>query len=302
MQKFFTLALLLASFTFARACDMCGCANSGSYFGLMPQSHKSMVGLRYSRLNFETHPRSDYSRTSERFRITELYGRFYPAKRVQVMAFLPYRTDQQQLADGTLKKQQGPGDATLLANYNVLNTFMDREETRRFNHSVQLGGGIKLPTGRFRFDKNDPLAVANANFQPGTGSTDFILNAFYTLTTGKWGALLAASHKLNTTNARGYRFGNQTYGSVDVYRTSTLGKVSLMPHLGIYAEQGNYGTLEGKILRETGGQLLNGTAGVSVFATHWTAGLSVQQPLAQNLSQGEVVSQTRALVQVAWLF
>lgn len=302
MKKILIVALLMAFFSPSRACDICGCANSGSYFGLMPQSHKSMLGLRYSNLNFETHPGSDYFRTNEQFRITELYGRFYPAKRVQVMAFLPYRLDQQILADGTTKKQQGFGDATLLANYNVLNTFMDSEETRLVNHSLQIGGGVKLPTGRFRYDEEDPLAVANPNFQPGTGSTDFILNAFYTLTTGKWGALLTASHKLNTTNARGYRFGNQTYGSVDIYHSSTLGKVSLMPHLGLYAEHGNYGTLEGKTLHETGGDLLNGTAGVSVFATHWTAGLSLQQPLAQNLSKGEVVSQTRALVQVAWLF
>lgn len=302
MKITLTLALVLASFTYTQACDVCGCANSGSYFGLMPQSHKSMVGLRYSNLNFETHPGSEYFRTNEQFQITELYGRFYPAKRVQVMAFLPYRVDRQLLVDATTKKQQGWGDATVLANYNILNTFMDSEESHRVNHSLQVGGGIKLPTGRFQYDEEDPLAVANANFQPGTGSADFILNAFYTLTAGKWGALLTASHKLNTTNARDYRFGNQTYGSADLYRTSAVGKVSLMPHLGLYAEHSDYGKLEGRTLYETGGNLLNGTAGVSVFTTHWTAGLSLQQPLAQNLSKGDVVSQTRALVQVAWLF
>ncbi len=285
----------------ANACDMCGCANSGSYFGLMPQSHKSMVGLRYSHLNFETHSNSLYSRTEETFRITELYGRFYPAKRIQAMVFLPFRMDEQ-LIEGGIKKQRGLGDATLLVNYNVLNTFMDSEEARPVNHSLQIGGGVKVPTGRFRYDENDPLAVANANFQPGTGSTDFILNAFYTLTAGKWGTLLATSHKLNTTNARGYRFGNQTYGSVDVYRTFTSGKLSLMPHLGLYAEHSNYGKQNGKIIRESGGNLLNGTAGVSLFANRWTAGVSYQKPLAQNLSGGEVVSKSRALVQVAWLF
>ena len=47
---------------------------------------------------------------------------------------------------------------------------------------------------------------------------------------------------------------------------------------------------------------LDGTAGVSLFANRWTAGLSVQQPLAQNLSSGEVVSKARGLVQVALLF
>jgi hypothetical protein len=136
MKKLLIIALVLTSFTRSRACDVCGCANSGSYFGLMPQSHKSMLGLRYSNLNFETHPGSGYFRTNEQFRITELYGRFYPAKRVQVMAFLPYRVDQQLLVDGSTKKQQGWGDATVLVNYNVLNTFMDSDESHRINHSL----------------------------------------------------------------------------------------------------------------------------------------------------------------------
>lgn len=73
-------------------------------------------------------------------------------------------------------------------------------------------------------------------------------------------------------------------------------------HLGLYAEHSNYGKQKRKIIPESGGNLLNGTAGVSLFAPRWTAGVSYQKPLAQNLSGGEVVSKARALVQVAWLF
>ena len=301
MKKIFLFLLILSANPNARACDACGCANSGSYFGLMPQSHKSMLGVRYSLLNFETHPGSEYFHTKETFQITELYARFYPAKRVQAMVFLPYRIDRQ-ITPAETKRQQGLGDATLLLNYNLLNTFMDSDKNRRFNHSLQLGGGVKAPTGRFHYDEGDPLAVANANFQPGTGSTDFILNAFYTLTAKKWGAVLTLSQKLNTANERGYRFGNQTYGSVDVFRTFTKGNVSIMPHLGLYAEHSAFGTQDGRTVHESGGDLLNGTAGVSLFANRWTAGISVQKPLAQNLSSGQVVGKARGLVQVAWLF
>ncbi len=179
---------------------------------------------------------------------------------------------------------------------------MDSEKNRRVNHSLQIGGGVKVPTGRFHYEENNPSAVANANFQPGTGSADFILNAFYTLTVKEWGATLALSQKLNTNNERGYCFGNQTYGSVDAFRTFTKGNVSIMPHLGLYAEHSPFGTQDERTVHESGGDLLNGTAGVSIFANRWTAGLSVQQPLAQNLSDGEVVSKARGLVQAAWLF
>ena len=68
------------------------------------------------------------------------------------------------------------------------------------------------------------------------------------------------------------------------------------------AKPSTYGKQNGKTIHESGGNLLNGTAGISLFANRWTAGVTCQKPLAQNLSGGEVVSKSRALVQVAWLF
>src|SRR5690606_38382681 len=103
------------------ACDICGCANSGSYFGLMPQSHKSVVGIRYNYMHFDTHPGSSVLSTRETFNIAELYGRFFPFKRVQVMAFVPYRFDRQATSALT-KTNSGPGDISALASYNVFNS------------------------------------------------------------------------------------------------------------------------------------------------------------------------------------
>ena len=45
-----------------------------------------------------------------------------------------------------------------------------------------LGGGVKLATGAFNLDVNNPDAsVADVNAELGTGSTDFLLNAVYNL-------------------------------------------------------------------------------------------------------------------------
>lgn len=283
------------------ACDICGCANSGSYFGLLPQSHKSLVGVRYQRLNFVTHPDSKVLRTEENFNVSEIYGRFFPFKRVQVMAFIPYRIDRQ-VTSGNVKKQNGLGDVTVLANYNVLNTLMDKDNSGSFTHTLLVGGGIKVPTGKFKFDENNPLQVANANFQLGTGSTDFILNAFYTVNKGDWGLATNVSRKFNTTNSQDYKFGNQLFGTVDLYRSFRIGSISLTPSLGIYAEKADHGTQHGKVLDLTGGSLLNGTAGLTLFSNRWTAGVNVQKPLAQNSSSGHVVTKERVLIQLGFLF
>jgi hypothetical protein len=293
------LLLLLSPASFA--CDACGCSNSGSYFGLMPQSNKSLIGIRYQRLNFVTHPDSRVLRTEETFNVTEIYGRFFPVKRVQVMAFLPYRFAQQ-ITTSETKKQNGISDATVLVNYNVINTFMDTESTSNFSHTLLLGGGVKIPSGRFRYDENKLTEVANENFQSGTGSTDFILNAFYTIKKDQWGLAMNVSRKFNTTNADHYRFGNQLYGTVDLYRTFNVGRLSITPNLGAYGEKSDLGTRDGKKVLETGGTLISGVAGVTFFANRWTLGISTQKPLSQNLSAGFVEAKSRGMIQVGWLF
>lgn len=73
-----------------QACDLCGCANGGSFFGILPQSHRQFVGLRYRYSSYESHLNSVNLRTKEVFQSTELWGRFYPLKRMQVIAFLPF--------------------------------------------------------------------------------------------------------------------------------------------------------------------------------------------------------------------
>lgn len=287
--------------TVSQACDICGCANSGSYFGLMPQSNKSVIGVRYNFLNFTTHPGSQVLRTEEKFNVTELYARFFPIKRVQVMAFLPYRMDQQITTSGT-KRQHGFGDMTILANYNILNTLMDRENSSKLTHTLMLGGGIKLPTGRFKYDENDILQVANANFQPGTGSTDLIVNAFYTVNLDQWGLGFNVSRKFNTTNSQQYHFGNQLYGTLDVYRSFKVGKITLTPTVGLYAEQSARGTQNNMVLEETGGRQLNGTVGLNFFSNRWTLGINGQKPITQKSNSGHVVAKERILVQVGFLF
>ncbi|TLV03926.1 hypothetical protein [Dyadobacter luticola] len=301
IRHILSLCLLLAFSFNSMACDICGCANSGSYFGLLPQSHKSVIGLRYQHLNFVTHRDSKVLRTDESFNIGEVYARFFPVKRVQVMAFVPYRTDKQ-VTSADVKKQNGLGDITVLANYNLFNTFMDNENSGSFSHTLMVGGGIKLPTGNFKFDENNTLEVANANFQLGTGSTDFILSAFYTVNKDQWGFATNISRKFNTTNSQDYRFGNQLYGTVDLYRSFQIGKISLTPSVGVYGEHAAHGVQKGEVLEITGGKMLNATAGVTFFSNKWTLGITGQKPVAQKSASGHVIAKERVLVQLGFLF
>ncbi len=299
--KYILTIILLSATQVSFACDACGCANSGSYFGLMPQSNKSIIGVRYQNLNFVAHPESHVLRTEETFHVSELYVRFFPIKRVQVMAFMPYRFSKQVTTSET-KKQKGLGDATLLVNYNIINSFMDSESDAKFSHTLLFGGGVKLPSGKFKYDENNVADVANPNFQLGTGTTDFILNAFYTINKEQWGLATNVSRKFNTTNSDNYRFGDQLYGTIDLYRSFTIKTLTITPNVGLYAENSDLGKRNNIEILETGGKLLNGTVGLSFFTNRWTLGLSAQKPISQKLSAGFVEAKSRGMIQLGWIF
>jgi len=129
-----------------------------------------------------------------------------------------------------------------------------------------------------------------------------ISGEFITWRQGQWGVGANVSRKFNTTNSEGYRFGNQLYGTLDLYRSVVLGKLTVTPAVGIYAEYAGYGIQNGKALETTGGRLANATAGITLFSDRWTVGITGQKPITQRSASGHVVAKERLLVQLGFLF
>ncbi|MCY7351019.1 MAG: hypothetical protein LH606_10160 [Cytophagaceae bacterium] len=160
------------------ACDICGCGAGSSFLGIMPQTGRSFLGLRYRVKSYDSHLNSQRLQTREVYQSAELWARWYPARRWQILAFLPVNANRQETTDGT-HTRKGLGDAILMAHYNLVNTALDTV-ARKVDHNLLIGGGVKLPTGQFRYEA-DGSEVANPNFQLGTGSTDALFNIIYTL-------------------------------------------------------------------------------------------------------------------------
>ena len=285
------------------ACDLCGCSNGGSFFGILPQGHRGFLGVRYRYNTFHSHLSSLNLSSREQFRTAELWGRFYPARRVQVMAFVPYQFSQQTLLKtGAVTPLSGLSDITLLAHYNLLNTFMDDSVVHTVNHNLLVGGGVKLPTGRFRYDENSLLDVANPNFQLGTGSTDWIGNLIYTARYKNWGLNADVSYRVTTTNPNGYRFGNRLNTSASVFYLTSLGSRSIMPNAGVFVEQAGHDIREGVMNKQTGGYATYLNLGTEVYLNKLSFGVSYRRPVSQYLSQGELRANDQLMTHVTYLF
>ncbi|MFN4146923.1 MAG: hypothetical protein ACK4GN_13950 [Runella sp.] len=287
----------------AFACDVCGCANGGAYFGILPQIGRQFIGVRYRTSSFDSHLKSTMLQSREHFQSTELWGRFYPVKRLQVLGFVPYFFNQQhEINTGRRVNLQGLGDVTVLANYNLFNTFWDSTNTRSMTHSLLVGGGIKLPTGRFQYDIGDMTQVANPNFQLGTGSTDFLISALYSMRFGNWGWNTDATYRYNTTNANRYRFGNRLTLNSLLFYTQSIGNMMLMPNAGVYVEVAGYDIERNRQNLRTGGYVSMANVGLEVFMKHLTIGATYQHPTLQNLAKGEIRADARATVHLTMMF
>lgn len=300
-----TLMLTVALLTFgsaASACDVCGCSIGGNYFGILPQFHRHFVGIRYSEQSYRSAHTSSAARSGnfsseERFRTADVLGRFYPLRRLQILAVLPYH-DFQRNEDGVLTHSQGIGDVSVLGSYILLDTGDSLRQG--WQHTLTAGGGIKLPTGRNGL-RNSEGELLHENLQPGSGSTDFMLSAAYTLRRGAWGFTADVLGRLNTAH-QGYHFGNRVSGSVKAFYWKNLRKVSLLPNVGLFSDHAAESRESGSWVEGTGGNLALATLGLDVYAGHVSFGCTLQQPVFQDLGGGKIQSDTRWMATFNYIF
>ncbi|AQG79807.1 hypothetical protein [Spirosoma montaniterrae] len=303
MKKYVFFLFLTLSALSTLACDICGCGNGSSFFGILPQGHRRFLGVRYRYASFDSHIGSLNLQTREQFRTAELWGRFYPTKRLQVLGFVPYQFGQQtMLKTGSVTPLQGLGDVSAMAQYNLLNTFMQDSAARTIDHNLLIGGGVKLPTGRYRYDANSNAEVANPNFQLGTGSVDYLFTAIHTVRYKQWGLNTDLSYRLAGTNSNGYRFGNRLTGSLSAFYLSSVGPKAIMPNVGVFVEQAQRDRQHGIQNSRTGGYATYLSAGTEVYLNKLSLGVSYRHPLAQKLANGEIRANAQLSTHLTFLF
>lgn len=294
---------VLAAPRTARACDVCGCSGGGGYFGILPQFQRHFAGLRWQdRVLDSYHPANSLESASNArstFRTLDLWGRWYPLRRVQVLAFLPVHFFEQ-YENQVLTKTKGLGDVTLLANYSLINT--GDSIGRTWKHSLQIGAGIQLPTGRYRLTDADGLQY-HPNLQPGTGSADALLNVVYTLRRGEVGVQMDAQTRLNTSNADHYRFGHRQNAAVRLFWWKNLGRnISLLPRVGAVLDAAQKDVWYGSKQAATGGYAAYADFGLDVYVGNLAIGAGFQAPVFYRLGDGLVAPKGNLSVSATWAF
>ena len=274
--------------TLLEDCDACGCSASGGSMGFASMLNTNFIGIRYFNQSYKS---TDglYSNSPwyiENFNTIQVWARFPVVKNFQVSALLPYHFHNRETASGK-QSISGIGDATILGMYKIYQTHKD---STVLVHTLQLGGGVKIPFGKFDQANNGSV---NPSYQVGTGSWDFLLATEYVVKRKQFGLNTMLNYVIKTENEKQYRFGNQFNYATTFFYLYEKDKYSIAPQLGFAGEVYKDNYQLGQKVRNTAGDIFMGKLGFEIGKDKFSLGANVMLPIQQNLTGGNVEANYR---------
>jgi len=270
-------------------CDACGCSASGGSLGFSSMLDSDFAGVRYFRQSYSSRDGifANSPWIDENFNTIQIWSRIPVTKRIQISALVPYHFNTRERITGD-EHIEGIGDITVIGMYTVAQTT---NESAIYNHKVQLGGGVKAPTGKYESLNN--LGSLNPSFQIGTGSWDYLLAAEYILQRKNIGLNTMVNYTFKTENKKQYQFGNQlNYGSMLFYLFD-INNVKFVPQAGVAGEIYKTNRQYGLDVPKTSGDILFGKFGLEAGRDKFSVGINAMLPINQNLTGGNVEANYR---------
>lgn len=299
MRKFLLFIILQFGYLYSFSCDICGCGVGNYYLGVLPEYKKRFVGLRYQYKTMITHlgvgGTYSYLTTNETHKITELWGAYNFGSKFRVIVFLPFNEINRN-SSGLNENKSGFGDIAVQGHYNILNKKKSFSHSLLV-HSLWLGAGIKLPTGKYDNTSFDSQSGQQNSFQLGSGSTDLSLHLVYDIRLSDAGINASMNYRNNGVNSNGYKFGNKISSSlIGYYKFLIRENIHLSIQAGVIEESTSKDskTSSGTIFA-TGGNLGLLATGAELTWKKVSIGHNFQSPISQSLANGQINARNRVM-------
>lgn len=301
-KKIILLAILFSPLSLL-ACDICGCGVGSYYIGILPEYNKRFIGLRYQHKQLQTHlgPQGNVTplTTDETYQSAELWGGWNFGKKFRILAFVPYNFNKRS-SQASSGSKSGLGDIAVMGYYNLF-TKSTSFDSKLLVHSLWLGAGVKAPTGKY--EPSERLAVTESpnNFQLGTASTDFTVNAAYDVRLNDLGMNLNVNYKINTANKYEYRYGNKlTTNALLYYKFRLFHKLTVAPNAGILYETADKDIESNRYEVEvSGGHSTSLVTGFELAMSKFSLGANYQTIVSQELANKRAKAGNRLMLHVS---
>jgi hypothetical protein len=300
MKKIFVLLFSIIMFNDMKACDICGCGVGNFNPYMFPHLVQKFVSVGYNYRTYETNAHDDSGNemfNKEHYTTISLAGQFTFGKKIQVMGYFPFQINEQKGPEGN-KSLDGIGDAVLMVNYKFLDHVSNKAPLRQ---TIIVGSGIKLPTGHYQYGEGNEKEVDNANFQAGTGSTDFILNSLYALRYKQFAMSAGVTYKINTDNAQNYNFGNRLLTVIQFKYVKDAGGISFISNAGMILEKMGKDREDGLVNSHTGGYNAQAIVGLDVNNRKIATGIFYSKPVRQNMAQGNIHAMPNINIHISFI-
>ena len=292
----FTVKDSTSLFTFKRLammedfdCDACGCSASGGSMGFSSMLNNNFVGLRYFNQSYTSRDGifANSPWIDENFNTLQAWARIPVTEKIQISALIPYHFHERELTAGT-EDISGLGDVTIMGLYTLYET---KSDSAVFTHKVNVGAGIKIPTGKFTEANN--LGTINQSFQLGTGSWDYSVVSEYVVNRKDLGLNTTLNYILKTENSKNYQYGDQFNYATTLFYLFDFKSIQLVPQAGVAGEIYQKNRQYNLDVPNTAGDILFGKLGIEAGKDKFSVGINAMLPVKQNLSNGNMEANYR---------
>ncbi len=279
-------------------CDACGCSANGGSMGFGSMLNDDFIGVRYVYQKYTTKEGvfNNSPWIEENFNTIQFWSRIPLTSHIQLMALIPFHNNNRLLNTG-YENRSGLGDITVVGLYTFFQSKKD--SLSNYSHKVQLGGGLKAPTGKFDESNSGTL---NPSFQLGTGSWDYLFITEYVIKRQQSGLNMAFSYTYKTENQKHYQFGNQLNYSVTLFHLLHWNHINFVPQIGLAEEVTASNRQFQQDVVGTKGDVLFSKLGLEVGKGRFSLGMNAMLPLKQNLTDGNVKAKYRVAVNLNYIF
>lgn len=292
----FTVKDSTSAFTFKRLammedfdCDACGCSASGGSMGFSSMLNNNFVGLRYFNQSYTSRDGifANSPWIDENFNTIQAWTRIPVTEKIQISALIPYHFHERELTAGT-EDISGLGDVTIMGLYTLYET---KSDSAVFTHKVNVGAGVKIPTGKFTEANN--LGTINQSFQLGTGSWDYSVVSEYVINRKDLGLNTTLNYILKTENSKNYQYGDQFNYATTLFYLFDFKTIQLVPQAGVAGEIYQKNRQHNLDVPNTAGDILFGKFGIEAGKDKFSVGINAMLPVKQNLSNGNMEANYR---------
>jgi len=289
---------MLFVFVDLKACDICGCSIGGNYFGLLPNYNTSFVGIRYKYNRFNSVHDGENTFGNDYYHSVDIWGAYSPLRKLQIYASMPYNINKR-IENDNIIKVNGISDISLMASYNIFDN--SRTIGNALKHFIQLGAGVKLPTGKSDIVRDKHTLPAA--LQLGTGSFDYLLNVIYVMRFQNFGFNLTTTCRFTGYNKMNYKFGNRFSAYPKFYYWWNTNKaITLVPQVGVDINYADADIQNDKLVAFSGSKIASLSLGSDLYYKNYTLGFNIQQPIYQHINDSYTKLKSNFNLQLNYFF